>query len=136
MIQFRTTERFEFIHSKDSAIDKEHPSFNWERFMETADKACLPLKSGIEPTVFEVKRLTRDQYLKILEGPKERALEAVAVGLKSVRNATTEDGAEVKLTFSGERLDDRTLNLIFACRLMGELGSFIMGLSEVVTDPR
>jgi len=131
MIASRSTDSVVHVYSQDPAIDKDHPDFDWDRFKETGEMKYLPIKEGQTPTVFQIRRLTRRQFLKVIKSDDaEQFSEAVAYGLRGIKDW----GAPVDLKFQGdgqERLHPDTLDRIFAVELFVELGARIMELSRL-----
>lgn len=135
MIAHRSNDRIEYVLTSDPAIDAEHPDYDWDRYLKTADPKYAPIKEGHTPTVFSLSRLTRRQFLRVMSLPdQEQSSEAVKYGLRAIKDL----GRPVELRFKrygdlGEGLDSATLDHIFSPDLFAELGVRIMTMSTL--DP-
>jgi len=132
MIASRSTDKIEYVYSQDPAINKDSAEYNWEKFVETGDRKYLPIRDGHLPTVFSLQRLPRTQFLRVLKMDRvDQASEAVALGLKDVKNW----GGPLELKFKEQDGQDRltpdTLEKMFAVELFAELGVRIMELSTL-----
>ena len=136
MIGTRSIDAVEYIFSRDEALDKAHPDYNWEEYIATCDSKYAPLKEGHTPTVFQVRKLSRKQYVKISALPDEQKWgEAIAFGLKGIKNFCRPVQLLMKnVPELGERLKDDVLDDIFAPELFVELGLRILTLSTL--DPK
>lgn len=136
MIQFGTNDVIDYVYPDDPALDRERPDFSWERFEKTRDRKHIPLKDGAEAMVFKVRRLTRKQFFRVMgrASSADQVQEAVAYGLVAVEPACGLSRAQGDI---GEKLDDTSLDRVYDLgpNLMISVGTFVLGLSQVKTDP-
>jgi hypothetical protein len=135
MLAPRSSSALSYICSFDPALDRDSPAFDWAEYLETGDPVHAPIRDGDAPTTFELRRLTRKQFLRVIGMPsEEQASEAVAHGLRGVKNYQI-GGRDVELRFRrtdlGERMTDECMEQLFSPELFGELGVRILSLSTL-----
>lgn len=86
---------FCYISQHDTALDRDHESFNWERYVESGEFDFLPLKPGEEPLTFKVRPLTKVEREDVLDiadrfGSRKAARLAVRLALKPTRQVEFE----------------------------------------------
>jgi hypothetical protein len=137
MIGSRSNAPVEYISTGDAALDHTSPGFDFRKFMETFDRAYLPVKAGRSPTVFTVRRLSRRRFTAISGMAKhEQPAACVAYGVTGISNYM--DGRNTIVPeFDGagadSRLAETTLDAIFSPSLFAELAQVIVLLTEL--DP-
>jgi len=138
MIGKRSIDRVKYIFSGDPAIDRDSPALDWKKYTLTGDPKHAPVKEGCTATVFDLKRLSLVQFNHImsLEGARQTR-EAIAYGVAGISNWGGTFTVGTKQSDLGLRLDDRTLEDMFAIpegiELFGELGLRIITLNKL--DP-
>ncbi len=136
------TGNIEHVWSGDASLDREHPSFDYDKFVDTGDMAHIPLKDGMQPAFFSLGRLPLRAYEQCVEMLREgrnfaAMILALEYGLKGMRNVQV-NGESYQLRFAkgqlGERIsDDAREILIRSMALCGELGGRIIKVSQI--DP-
>lgn len=136
----RSPDKLRYIYPGDPALDKDNAAFDWDAFFRTGDAKYAPLKDGLQPTWFQLRRLTPKQFRHVMRQDAEfdKCYEAVAYGLVGVDGFLGADGREVtwkppRRTDLGERASDETLAELFAVELFRELGLRVITLSTL--DP-
>lgn len=140
MIGTRSEAPIDYIVSTDPALDTVHPDFDWAEYLKTFDPKYAPTREGCIPTVFEIRRLTRKQLTYVRrKDTADQVPEAIAYALRRVRGFRVggKNGVELeckhKRSDMGERLDEETLDKLYAPELFAELAGIIMGLAGL--DP-
>lgn len=138
MIGARGNDIIEYIYSEDPALDPEHADFNAKKFLDSFDRKYLPVKDGVTPTVFKIRRLTRKRFMAIAGmAPTERANATVAYGVVGIDNFMLKSGSYLIPEFSGSGVDQHltaaTLDAMFDGGLFAELMNIIMAASGL--DP-
>mgnify|MGYP001600189261 CR=1 FL=1 len=125
------------VWSSDEALDKDHPSFDWQAFVKTGDLAHVPAKENAQLAVFHLRPLSRQRFLRVWGSgaePLQMRHDAVAFGLRRVTGFEV-DGRAVELEFQSvdgeERVTPRVLDQLFDPMLFLELGERILELSRI-----
>lgn len=131
-----------FVHvwSQDDGIDRDHPSYSWDEFINTGDLAHLPVVEGGSLTVFHLAPLTRLQLQSCVqlvqqERLAEAATEATAFALKGVDNFQLGDGTMLEVKHqvqNGEKRATRaTMDALHDLGLIIELGLRVIERSKL-----
>jgi hypothetical protein len=104
----------------------------WRAFVEgTGPLSAVPVRQGYTPSVFNIRRLTRKEYLYVSDlSGSARLNAAVAFGLTGWKDYIDAQPARVK-TDVGERLTEDCLDAIFCPDVFGQLALAILGMSEL-----
>lgn len=125
---------FDYIYSKDPALDVEHEDFDHDKYKETGDLKYLPLKEGIQPAIFGLRPLNSKEQTWIAEENIQNLIwKTVATGLVNVKNLYVDDKEHNVIRVkdgSVFRADDGSMDIIFSVdemKLVIELFAAISG---------
>lgn len=138
MLELNPLSAADHVYSMDPAIDTDDEKFAeaWRHMLETGDASRLPLREGRKPTLWRLRRLSREAYLRVLESPAgaRQTVEALAYGLAGVEN-WSRDGKPVALKWEkgdgGQRLTPDSLDAVFCPQVLPELAARILSLSNL-----
>jgi hypothetical protein len=136
MLATRSNQPIEYISPRDKALDVDSPAFNFSKFMETFDRQYMPIKPGMTPTVFTLKKLTRKLWNGITSQPAHVQNEAaVTFCVTGISNCTDSRGNLIVPEFEGQdaerRLSQKTLDDIWTPNMFPELGKVILVISDL-----
>ena len=137
MLGLRAYESASFIFSGDAAVDAKHTKYDPVKYFATGEAHHLPLRKGVAPATFKIKRLTMRQLVHVSDSRLtgiERTVETVAYGLVGWDNfgaapAAFEEGP------LGSRLTIEALDSIASPDFCGEAAVAILRLSKLVNNP-
>jgi len=123
MFKSTLTGDYTHIYSKDPALDRDSEAFDHDKWIETGDDKYLPVKDGLTPVRFTLKRLPpmEHQYLFDIggtDGPSSMAMWAVAMGVRKIeplkvdgKDATLETQIRNGRTILDDEWQDRLLEV-------------------------
>jgi hypothetical protein len=127
------------VYSEDEAIDTDSTEFDYDKFLKTGDLKYVPAKPGAKLTVFTLRPITEDQFVRLVDmrEPMRQAVEAVSVGLVKVADMVV-NGQEVQLRTTKQGTEERLhkdsiSTLLKFPAVMRELATIIMTLGRL--DP-
>jgi hypothetical protein len=132
VLNIRTATTRKYISRHDDAVDrKKMKDAAWTRFVEgEIEIEKVPLRPGCKPSIFSLRRLSRKQFLSVMDVGTQmaQAQEAVAYGLVGWENF-----AEVQPVTEpsdlGPRLSEACMDSIFVPEVVRELGLVVIGMS-------
>ncbi len=129
---------FTYIFPEDDAIDKTHPDFSEEKYLEDLDPKYLPEKTGHRATKFICRPLSRDALVRVcgITGPTrmENEMEAAQLALACGLRAVVDGPPELVFKVDKERIDAKGLDALFlhfGLSVLMRLGGVIVSRSSL-----